>query len=176
MAYSQNNIANEKWETISGYPNYMISSESRVLNKNTLKLKALCYNKRHKFRYVRLHKDNHSVNIPIYRLKAIAFIPNPLNKREVNHLDGDRMNEDLSNLVWATPKENMKHSYDTGLCNGYFKKGFDHQHCKLKKDDIDLIRRLRKDKLLSIYKLAKVFNVNFATISRVAVGRAGNHV
>lgn len=92
------NIADEKWETIKDFPNYMISTESRVLRKDTLKIKSICYNKRFNFRYVRLHNENRpqGVNIPLYRLKAIAFIPNPQKKREVNHKYGDRMDEDLS--------------------------------------------------------------------------------
>jgi len=146
------------------------------MNKTTLNMVSIGVNKRHKHRAVRLWNNGKSRILKVYRLKAIAFIPNPENKREVNHKDGNRMNEELSNLEWMTPSENMKHSYLTGLSKGNFKKGFDHQFCKIKPDDVELIRRLRKDKLLSIYKLAKVFGVNHMTISRVATGRMGNHV
>lgn len=170
------NIANERWETIKDFPNYMISTESRIMNKTTLKMVSISINKRHKHRAVRLWNKGKTRLLKVYRLKAIAFIPNPLNKPQVNHIDGDRMNEDLSNMEWSTASENMKHSYSTGLCKGHFKKGFAHQFCKIKPDDVEMIKRFRKDKLLSIYKLAKVFNVNHVTISKIAVGRMGNHV
>jgi hypothetical protein len=51
----------------------------------------------------------------IHRLVAIAFIPNPENKREVNHKDGNKLNNNVINLEWATSSENRIHSYKTGL-------------------------------------------------------------
>lgn len=50
-----------------------------------------------------------------HRVVAIAFIPNPENKPEVNHLDGDKSNNAASNLAWSTEIENMQHAVDTGL-------------------------------------------------------------
>ena len=53
----------------------------------------------------------------IHRLVAEAFIPNTDNKPEVNHEDGNKLNNNVTNLQWATHKENCEHRELTGLGN-----------------------------------------------------------
>lgn len=54
-------------------------------------------------------------NVLLHRALAEAFIPNPENKRCVNHKDGNKLNNNLDNLEWATHGENNQHAYDTKL-------------------------------------------------------------
>jgi hypothetical protein len=54
--------------------------------------------------------DDKPKNFMIHRLIAIAFIPNPENKTYINHIDGDRLNNNIKNIEWATNRENSCHS------------------------------------------------------------------
>ena len=68
-----------------------------------------------KYKMIGLNKDKKQTPHSIHRLLAIHFIPNPDNKPQVNHIDGDKFNNDLSNLKWVTCSENLKHAFKLGL-------------------------------------------------------------
>ncbi len=50
-----------------------------------------------------------------HRLMGLAYLPNPENKRTINHIDGNKLNNNLTNLEWSTHAENCQHAHDTGL-------------------------------------------------------------
>jgi len=56
-------------------------------------------------------------SLPIHRLVAQAFVPNPNGRTEVNHIDGDKLNNSVVNLEWVTHSENMIHAWASGLRN-----------------------------------------------------------
>lgn len=61
--------------------------------------------------YVKLRRNGKRFHCNIHRALAIAFIPNPKNKPQVNHIDGNRGNNSLENLEWVTASENVKHGF-----------------------------------------------------------------
>jgi hypothetical protein len=67
------------------------------------------------YRTVLLTVNNKRKYLLVHRVVAESFIPNPSNKRTVNHKDGDKLNNSAENLEWATDSENLKHARDTGL-------------------------------------------------------------
>ena len=99
---------------LKDYPNYSLTKEGVLTNisTNTIKKPWLGNNG---YLHVDLYHNNKSTKISMHRLMALTFIPNPNNKRVINHLDGDKTNNKLSNLEWATDSENIQHAYDTGL-------------------------------------------------------------
>ncbi|MBL7722759.1 MAG: NUMOD4 motif-containing HNH endonuclease [Chitinophagaceae bacterium] len=68
---------------------------------------------------VRLNKKGKTYTRFVHRLMAKAFIPNPLNKKYINHRDGDKRNNILKNLEWVTHSENIRHAYRLGLIPSY---------------------------------------------------------
>lgn len=103
----------EIWKDIPGFEKvYMISSFGRVKSfKKSIDVFILS-NKNSKGDYLSLiltHKS-HKLSTRIHRLVAEAFIDNPDNKKEVNHIDCNKQNNHVNNLEWATARENHFHA------------------------------------------------------------------
>jgi len=70
---------------------------------------------------VNLWKDGKEQTWLVHRLVAFAFIPTVLNKESINHIDGSRLNNDVSNLEWCDHKENNNHAFDNDLMTTHMK-------------------------------------------------------
>lgn len=115
----------EIWKDISGYEGYYrVSNFGRVYSVPRLNsLGNRCGGKYLSIRKIGCKKGQKpyyqvclcmlgvNTNVKLHRLVAEAFIPNPYNKEEVNHIDGDKSNNNVSNLEWVTHKENCLHSH-----------------------------------------------------------------
>ena len=143
---------------------YSIDEDGRVWSHTTNKFISVVKNKRHNgYVEVTLWKNNKRKTFRLHRLVAIAFIPNPNNLPEVNHKNGDKSDNRVSNLEWVSPSENVKHAYSTGLkepmsCD---KNGMH----KLKWGEVTRIRELYKTGEFGYGRLAKMFNVSKSNIS-----------
>jgi hypothetical protein len=101
-------IMEEIWKDIDGLAGYSVSNTGKV--KFNERLRKLVLN--HKgYPCAQLRKKK----VYIHRAVACAFIPNPNNLPTVNHIDGDKQNNHVSNLEWASYSYNLQHSYDIGI-------------------------------------------------------------
>lgn len=99
----------ERWKDVGGYEGlYKISNLGRVKGKHRIKSQQ---DNGKGYLIVHLNKNGKSRWYLVHRLVAKAFIENPENKPTVNHIDGNRKNNKVNNLEWATYSENNLHSY-----------------------------------------------------------------
>src|SRR6188768_4049069 len=99
----------ETWRQIKGYEGlYWASSLGRIMSCYCILSSSAL---RNGYPSVNLRKGKEGKSFLIHRLIALTFIPNPENKKEVNHIDKDRQNNRVENLEWATKHENTTHQY-----------------------------------------------------------------
>lgn len=104
-----------KWVKISRNLNYSINELGQIRNDLTGRTKTAYTNPANGYLTVDLYKDNKSQKVTVHRLLAEAFIPNPNNKPCIDHKDGNRQNNELSNLRWATFSENNSRFNTVGV-------------------------------------------------------------
>lgn len=122
----------EKWEDITGYEGlYQVSNLGRVkccertttlsnginrkIKEKVLKQLTIPNAGNVTYKSVLLYNESGQKRFYVHRLVASAFIENPLQKEQVNHIDGDGTNNRADNLEWCTPKENIRHAWINGL-------------------------------------------------------------
>ena len=141
----------ENWKPVGGFEGlYEISDQARVRSlHNGRKFKAghIMSPKLGQwgYFYVNLYENGKfSKTLKIHRMVAAAFVPNPENKPDVNHKDGNKQNNLPDNLEWVTESENVIHAFATGLHSGLKMRGEKNGHAKLSEADIPEIFRLRE--------------------------------
>lgn len=171
---NQGNCAFEKWVDIRGYEgNYQISSLGRIKSINRIAPNGQAFPERIMKQRIEstgymgltLWKNNKSKMHHTHRLLLDSFVENPFCKRVSNHKDGNKLNNDLSNLEWATYTENLKHAYKNNLNSG---------RRKLNWDTILDIRRMGKY-IKNKSELARKFDVNHSTIQRILTFKTWNY-
>lgn len=102
----------DTWCKINENPLYEVSKNGEVRRNNHIKTPILG---KRGYYSVDLYSNGKRIKRRISRLVATAFIPNPDNLPDVNHKDGNKLNNNVSNLEWVTKSENMKHEFKNGL-------------------------------------------------------------
>lgn len=110
----------------------------------------------------------------IHRLLAKTYIPNPKNLPQVNHRDGDKSNNIVLNLEWATPSQNQLHSFKIGTNH----QGIDHHNAKLTPNKVREIRTgvIPGTRTNGFESWARRFKVDANVIKYVYYGRFWRHV
>ena len=103
---------------IEGYDDYYISNQGRVMSTKNNKLKYLseCVNTSG-YLYVPLYVNKKQVNKLVHRLLGEAFIDNPSNLPQIDHIDGNRQNNNIDNLRWVTGQQN---TFNRVKAKGYY--------------------------------------------------------
>ena len=93
-----------------------------IRKSDGVELKGCVYKSGYKYFSTR-RKDGTHIRARVNRMVAEAYIPNPNNYPQVNHIDGNKLNNNVTNLEWCTSRQNVKHAHDTGLrTNAHSKK------------------------------------------------------
>jgi hypothetical protein len=149
----------EIWKQIEGYEGrYEVSNTGKVKNVET-GLPKNPSKKTNGYLCLRLYKDGKGKNEYVHRLVLQAFEEINI-QRQVNHINGDKADNVLSNLEWCTSSENHKHAYKIGLqkAKDGLNRGETNGRAKLKERDILEIRKLEGK--LTLEKIGKIFGVS----------------
>ncbi len=155
---------------IEDFPSYSIDTKGQVRNSQDY---VLAWGSNGFYPKIVLLDKGRRKDKYIHRLVALAFIPNPENKSQVNHIDGNRLNNNVENLEWVTPSENQKHSYANGLNS---RAGTNNGKAKLTEEDVKSIRFYFQYKIFTALELAKMCNVAEQTIRAVIDRKSWSHV
>ena len=141
-----------EWKILKENENYSINKKGEIKNNITKKILRPSINKDSGYYQIDLWKDNKSRKYTLHRLVASNFIPNLENKPTVDHIDGNRLNNDISNLRWATYSEQNSRFNTFGVRSEKIK--------VININGEELIFNRIKD-------VAKYFNCNISNISQM---------
>jgi len=99
---------------IVGYPKYLIYEDGRVYSKNRNKF-IKSFENRDNYLCIYLFKNSQRKYISVHRLIALHYIPNPLNLKEVDHINKNRQDNTIENLRWVTRSQNCINKLATGI-------------------------------------------------------------
>lgn len=104
----------ERWVSINNAPDYEVSDKGRIRNSKTGRIIKTRVNKRG-YENVCLHNNGNRITTRVHRIVAENFYDGNHDGYDVNHIDGNKVNNSVDNLEWCTRKENIAHAYRTGL-------------------------------------------------------------
>lgn len=157
----------EIWKDIIGYEGYYkINNKGTVISLDRITAYSNGAQHNHKGRimattkcpkgyiFVSLSMHGKTIKIGVHRLVAKSFIPNPLNKPQINHIDSVPSNNNVENLEWVTAKENTAHAMEFGKKNSILQK------------DIPVVIELYKNGK-SATQIGNIYKITYGAIIRI---------
>lgn len=165
---------NQFWKDIPEYEGlYSISNLGNIWNHKFQKNMKSRLCKRNGYLKIGLTKDSKQTTFLVHRLVAIAFIPNPENKREVNHINLNKIDNTVNNLEWVTPKENV----DWNRKNDRLLKGEQIGTSKLTNEIVIwFLTLLKENPKLNISKLSRETGLDRTSLSRIKNNKNWTHI
>lgn len=178
----------EKWREIPQYEGfYEVSNKGRVRSLDRMvKVRAGGLRKHHGrvlkpgigkpgYPICALVKHGKQISKNIHQLVMLAFVGPPPKGKEINHIDGDKTNNNLENLEYVTSRQNSRHAVRVGLFDPRTQVGEDSINAKLTREDVYRIRREFK-KTKTGYQLADELGVHHGTIRSIYHKRSWKHI
>lgn len=187
-------MTEEIWKDIEGYEGgYQVSNLGRVRSvERFIKFKQNGKEvvKRYKSKILQPYRDKDGYlrvllsyggkrkNDFIHRFVAQAFIVNPENKPQVNHINTIKEDNRVENLEWVTCLENIRHKWENGKHDTSYCSGINHYKHKFSKEDVLFIRKNYKhrDKRYGVTALSKLFKVSHSLISDIVANKTYKHI
>ena len=144
---------------------YLVSNFGRVKNAKTGYVRNFKLYKGNNYYHMNIIIDGKTKTIKIHRAVAQNFVPNPDLLPEVNHKDGNKLNNYADNLEWVTNKENQIHAVIYQLS----KSGEQAEKTKLTQEQVDYIKTccIPGDKIFGCAALGRRFNIDRTTVSKI---------
>jgi len=168
----------EEWRDINDFDGYEVSNLGNIRGKDRLRkgkhglrltngqpMKQV-FNKKG-YPEVRFRKEGTHTRL-VHRLVAKAFVPNHDNKSQVNHIDGNKLNNRADNLEWVNNSENQKHAYKLGLQPS--RAGENNSKAKITDKDVTLLKNLYNSGM-SISQVSDITNINLNIIRQIIYGK-----
>jgi hypothetical protein len=175
---------NETWKPVSGYDGYYeVSSNGRVRSLDRIidhplvqvrHGKMLKQTPNHKgYMRVSLNKNGNKKQEFVHKLVAQSFIYNIKRNPQINHIDGNKLNNNVENLEWCTNKENCQHAAKLKLRSPI--KGSSHHNTVLSEEQVIDLKQKRKEGW-SYLRLMSFFNITKNNVASICTGRTWKHL
>lgn len=156
-----------QWRDIEGYEGYQVSDDGQVRGVRSEHLSQECLHTG--YRRVGLYIAGVRRKVLVHVLVTAAFLGRKPSGVCINHRDGDKSNNALSNLEYVTPSQNQRHAYATGLRRRM--SGESHHQSKLTEGQVHEIRALRRAGL-SLKEIGSRFGVGFSNVSKICTNQS----